>query len=260
MKMLLSSLAVFTFLFLTAFSGLPVSAMDLQADPAQKVYDYAGLLTESEEAALLSEMQEMDRTYQMEFVIVTIQDSEGLTSQDYAQDFFDYNDFGPDGLLLLINMQIRELWICGTGSGEYIFNDGQIQNILDDVYPEAADNDFYGACQSFLSASNQVARRANESIFQKNLRRIPFFFLAAASISGISLALMFSAHKLKRTAVHASQYADNGLQLTYQDDCFLRSAITKTRINTEHRSSGRGGGGGHIGSSGRSHSGGGRRF
>ncbi len=258
MKRIWSSLAAFTFLFLVILSDAPVSAMDFEVDPAQKIYDYAGLLSEDEEASLLTEMQKMDDTYQMEFVIVTTNDSEGLSSQDYAQDFYDYNAFGPDGLLLLINMQIRELWICGTGSGEYIYNDGQIQKILDDVYPGAADNDFYRACQSFLKASDKVAKRATESAFQRNLRRIPFFLLAAAVISGISVAVMFSAHKLRRTAIRANEYTDGGLRLTMQNDRFIRSAITKTRINTENRSSGRGGG--HVGSSGRSHSGGGRRF
>lgn len=238
---------------------LSVWAIDYQVDPSQSVYDYANLFTNSEKQELVSEAHELSQKHQMDFVIVTIADDEGFRSQDYAQDFYDYNDFSPDGLLLLINMDIRELWICGTGTGEHIFHDGQIENILDDIYPYASDNDFYRTASQFLKSADQIAIRATESSFSRNLRRIPFFLLAGAIIAGISLVFMVSANKLRRIASEASAYErDGGLHLTYQQDTFLHSTVTRTPLQTNSNSSSRGGG--HIGSSGTSHSGGGRRF
>lgn len=239
---------------------LPVSvwAIDYNVDTSLSVYDYADLLTDSEEQQLASQAYALSQKHQMDFVIVTIADDEGMSTQDYAQDFYDYNAFSPDGLLLLINMDIRELWICGTGTGENIFHDGQIENILDDIYGYASDNNFYQTAAEFLESADEIAVRATESPVARNLRRIPFFLLGGAVIAGISLAFMISANKLRRTATEASAYErDGGVHLTHRQDMFLHSSVTRTPRQTNNRSSS---GGGHIGSSGTSHSGGGRSF
>ncbi len=252
------AIALLVGLFAVICLPLSVWAIDYQVDPSQIVYDYANLFTDSEKQELVSEARTLSQKHQMDFVIVTIADDEGFSSQNYAQDFYDYNDFSPDGLLLLINMDIRELWICGTGTGEYIFHDGQIENILDDIYSYASSNDFYQTASQFLKSADQIAIRATESSFSRNLRRIPFFLLGGAVIAGISLAFMISANKLRRIASQAAAYErDGGLHLTYHQDTFLHSTVNRTPLQTNNGSSR---GGGHTGSSGRSHSGGGRRF
>lgn len=254
-KLICTAAGCLAALFLPIF----VSAIDYNVDASIGVYDYADLLTDREEQTLAEEAHSLDEKHGMDFVIVTINDDEGMTSEDYAQDFYDYNAFRPDGLLLLINMDYRELWICGTGKGQYIFHDGQIENILDDIIGYASDDNFYGTAAEFLKSADRIAVRATESAFSRNLRRIPFFLLGGMAIAGISLAIMVSKNKLRRTATEASAYKeDGGLRLTHRQDIFLRSAMTKTRIETSSGSSG--GRGGHTGSSGRSHSGGGRRF
>ena len=116
-------------LWILSFSAM---AMDLSVDPADRIYDYAGLFSETERSALAEQADALAEKYQMDYAVVTIDDDEGLSSVDYAQDFYDYNAFAPDGLLLLINMDYRELVICGTGRGEYIYNESQIDRMLDD--------------------------------------------------------------------------------------------------------------------------------
>lgn len=245
--------------FFVCFCSLPAAAISFDVDPTERVYDYAGLLSDAEIEGLAAEAGRLAQKYEMDYVIVTIDDDEDMSSIDYAQDFYDYNAFASDGVLLLINMDYRELVVCGTGKGEYIYNESQIERILDEVYKGASQDDFYLACDNFLKKADQIAKRATESAFSRNLRRIPFFLLAAAAIAGISLAGMVSANKLRRTATQASAYIDGeGLKLTYREDRFLRSAVTRTRRNTD--SGGRSGGGSSIGSSGRSHSVGSRRF
>lgn len=238
-----------------------VLAMDLSVDPADRIYDYAGLFSETEKAALAEQADALAEKYQMDYAVVTIDDDEGLSSVDYAQDFYDYNAFAPDGLLLLINMDYRELVICGTGRGEYIYNESQIDRMLDEVYEGAADGDFCAAAQSFFEEADRVAARATESAFSRNLRRLPFFLLIAAAAGGISVACMVAANKQRRRATQASAYINEELRLSVRNDQFLRSAVTRTRRNPDNGGS-HGGprGGSSIGSSGRSHSVGSRRF
>lgn len=260
MRKILSAAVVF-FCFWIALLPLQAAAIDFDVNTAYKVYDYADLFTDEEESRLSDEANLYSREYNLDFVIVTTGDDEGISSQDYAQDFYDYNAFQTNGILLLINMDERELWICGTGSGEYIFHDGQIESILDKIYRYASEGRYYETADAFLETSSKVAERATESAFSRNLRRLPFFLLIGAAAGGISVACMVSAGKLRRKGVEASAYTTkDGLRLTHRQDRFLRSAVTRTRIEQNSGSRSGRGGGGHIGSSGRSHSGGGRKF
>ena len=232
--------------------------MDLSVDPADRVYDYADLFNGEEDSALVAQADALAQKYGMDYAIVTIYDDEGLSSVDYAQDFYDYNDFAPDGLLLLINMDYRELTICGTGRGEHIYNESQIEQMLDAVYEGAASDDFYAAAQNFLKEAERIAARATESAFSRNLRRLPFYLLIGAATAGIAVGCMVSSNKQRRRAMMAEAYIDEGLRLRRREDLFLRSAVTRTPRNTG--SNGPRGGGSSIGSSGRSHSAGNRRF
>jgi uncharacterized protein len=245
-------------LVFSLFSG-EVCAIQLDVDPSQKIYDYAEILTPAEEEELVAKSESLTQQYEMDYVIVTISDDEDMSSVDYAQDFYDYNAFAPDGLLLLINMDYRELVICGTGKGEYIYNESQIEKMLDYVYEGAAEGDFYAASTSFLEQAEKIAARAAETPLERNIRRIPFFILGGALIGGIIMSFLISPNKLRRTPPHASHYMNGRLQLTHHRDHFVRSAVTRTPRNTNH-GGGRHFGGSSVGSSGRSHSVGRRKF
>ena len=90
-----------------------------KVDASEKVYDFAGLLTESEEASLYNKIMTFINTYNMDMAVVTIDNNNKASTMAYADDFYDYNDFGVgstfDGLLFLIDMDNREMWISPTG-------------------------------------------------------------------------------------------------------------------------------------------------
>ena len=58
---------------------------------------------------------EFKNQYNMDAVIVTSNNLNGKSQQDYADDYFDYNGYGvgedKSGLLLLIDMDDRKVWI-----------------------------------------------------------------------------------------------------------------------------------------------------
>lgn len=137
---------------LALFGWVNVQAMADEADTG--IFDDANLLTEGEESELSTLMQTIEAEHQVHLMIVTTEDTQEKMARDYADDFFEeHNGDGASGvgLLLLIDMQHSELYI--STSGEEIihtFTDARLDSILDSVYDEVVNNNFYGGCQQFL--------------------------------------------------------------------------------------------------------------
>ena len=83
MKKMISLLAAV--LLLVSFV-LPVSA----ASP--RLADEAGLLSDTERAAVENRLDELSAQYGLDVVIVTTDSTGSSTPMEYADDYFDYND------------------------------------------------------------------------------------------------------------------------------------------------------------------------
>ena len=68
-----------------------------RVDASEKIYDYAEILSTSEESQLYNSITSYIETSNMDMVILTVDlpYSDGQI-EDYAADFYDYNDFGID--------------------------------------------------------------------------------------------------------------------------------------------------------------------
>ena len=277
--------AIFVF-FLWTFLFTPIaSAMETDVDTSIKIYDYAGLFTQEETAELSDEAVRLSEEQGIDVVVVTIDDDEDMSSMEYADDFYDYNGFAADGILMLINMNCREVWFSTCGSCIQTFHDQRIESLVQVVLTKLSDGDYAGAVQDFFHRAEGFLTQGTEpdtsiyevehpedldytpeTAFQKTAKRIPFYLLIAAAVSGISVAVMVSSNKSARKAWEASRYLENdSVRITLRNDQFLRSTITKVRI--DHDNSGSGGNGSrsggssvHTSFSGRSHGGGGGRF
>jgi len=252
------------------FTDAPMfSNGDIELDIQQKVYDYASLLTDSEEESLAAMAEEILSEYKLDTVIVTTSDAEGKSSMEYADDFYDYNGFGYgetyDGLLLLIDMENRMVWLSTCGSAIQMFSDSRIASITDNTASYLSEADYYSGCNYALKDIASVARADAEMAtvggrFLRSVRRIPVYLLVGAAVGGIVIAVMTHQSRTARKAKDAAAYLDRGsMRLSVREDRYLHSTTTRTRIES---SSGGGGGGSssHVSSSGRSHGGGGSRF
>ena len=119
-----------------------------------KVYDFASLFSLNEIEALQEETTSLAEKYEMDIGIVTTDDAQGKSAMDYADDFYDENDFGygtnADGLLLLIDMDNREIYISTCGKGISYFTDLRISQMLDSLYNFVSSGNYYGAATDFL--------------------------------------------------------------------------------------------------------------
>ena len=67
--------------------------------------DEADLLTAEEEALLSRQLAQLSDQYGMDIVIVTVESTNGAEPVDFADDWFDYNGYRADGILLLVSME-----------------------------------------------------------------------------------------------------------------------------------------------------------
>lgn len=250
-----------------------------KVDASEKVYDFAGLLTDSEELNLYNKIMTFINTYNMDMAVVTINTNSKASAMAYADDFYDYNDFGLgstfDGLLFLIDMDNREMWISTTGEAIIMYDDYRIDKILDETYNYISSKKYYKCAEAFVekastyASSGTPSSNSNYKIDENgNYVRInskntfPIFGILAFSliVSSIFIGISCSRHKTIKKATQAKHYlVKDSFKLTENEDRFITTHTSKVY---DPPSSSRSGGGSstHHSSSGRSHGGGGRKF
>lgn len=224
-------------------------------DSSEKIYDFADLFTYSEENELYAKAMDFIDEFNIDLVIVTIDDNNKSSAMAYADDFYDYNDFGTDsnhsGILFLIDMDNRKLWISTTGSAISTYSDNIINKILDNCTSYATDGDYYTCATKFIDSCSHYYN-------YKSPIGIIMIIIASLAIPSIFCIIVASRHKSIKLATNANNYLDNStVNLTSNYDTFIRTYTSRVIRSSE--SSG-GSSGTHSGSSGHSHGGGGRSF
>ncbi len=195
-------LALVIFLFLLTQTTILAATL---AEEEQRVFDYAGLMSLQQCEQLQKLVAEYQKQYNIDIVIVTTNDAEGKSSMEYADDFFDYNGFGVgenyDGLLLLIDMDNRMIYISTCGNMISILYDERIEELLDIQYDYVVAGKYY---ESFDAALKQIdfyfKQDANLPIFQpesppegpKTFYIDPFWIVASILTgAGIAATIVF---------------------------------------------------------------------
>ena len=272
---------------------MPVAAAE-KTEQRDRIVDDADLLTEDEEASLEEQFAQISELYQFDLVVVTTYDTDGKSSMEYADDYFDYNGYGYgenyDGALLLVNMDTSEWWVSTCGSGIEIINDDVLDAMSYEFVPYMSDGDFGAAfaefanqCDYYLaggSLEDGYADYADTEYPQEDMSgaagtthsSIDVFGIVSKLIICLIVGLvaafipMSRLKKQMRTVAMkaaASDYVKPGSRkITKSRDAFLYSHVSRRPKPKENKSGGgmSMGGGVHIGSSGRSHGGGGGRF
>ena len=244
----------------------------------EKIYDFANLLTDSEEEKLYEEVVDYIDDSSFDLVIVTIDYNNKGSAMEYADDFFDYNDFGinssRDGLLMLIDMDNREVYISTSGQAIKMYSDVRIDNIIDAGFGYLGNGKYYSCFDSMINQtryySNQEYPSSNNNLNigeygnASYVRHIPY--LLVIFFSGfVTLIVSFVLYFKTRSVIkkqNASYYINKNNTNITNNSIFVGTHTTKV-ARAESSSSGGSSGGGssfHSSSSGRSHGGGGRHF
>ena len=249
--------------------------------PAERVFDYADVLTAGEEEELRQYIARAEEKLQIDIVLVTINQSVegeeamakyGLRSrdweqnmQDIADDFWDDNKFGynqgfeGDGVLLLHN------WYQGQ-NGEHLSTSGSVERAFSmqdiDRVLYAVD-DYYATdpCRAYRAYVKEVERLMDSSL------ELPFswgtVFILPVIITVI-YAVSGSSQSKARNTVAVNAYVVGGEpKLNEKNDELIRKNVVTRKIESSGSGGGgsmsSGGGGHHHSSSGASHGGGSHR-
>lgn len=226
--------------------------------------DNADLLTDSEEAALLTQLEQLRSTYQMDIVIVTEWSLGGKSPRSYADDYYDYNGYAEDGVLLLVSMSERDWYVSTAGYGITAVTDAGIDRLADRFLPSLSDGDYADAFSIFAEGCGDLIARANTgSPYRRAPVRLSFGAILFSLIIGIVAACIVTGSMKRQLKTVSWQKTANsyirseGLSLTEKQDTFLYRNVTRV---ARPKDSGSHGGGSHSSSSGHSHGGHGGKF
>ncbi len=250
------------------------------------VYDHADILSVQEEEYLKNMLSEREEQWNMNFVVVTTDDAECKSAMEYADDFYDAKfpeDSEEDGILYLIDMDNREIYLSTCGKAIRYLTDDRIDRILDEAYEYVAEGDYYGTFVTFIEETegylikgipsdqyNYDVNTGEIDYYQEPMRitfgEFLFALIGALVPAGLTIGIIKAKYQLKFEDFHYDAYTDSDIQLSVKSDHLINKFVTHRRIPRNDGSSGRSSGGGgsrssvHSSSSGRSHGGGGRKF
>lgn len=253
--------------------------------PAERVYDYADVLTDEEEGKLRSYIADVEKELKIDIVLVTAnQPMEGEAAKqeygyrstnweqnmmDTADDFWDENKYGynkgfeGDGALLLSNWYEGQAGehLSTSGSVEIAFSEGDIDYLLNRV-GRYIESDPYKAYVAYVDT---LRSEVDTSLSGEDMGILLLLSLVVPTIVALIYLFTHLYQKKAKDTTTASTYVAGGKPvMNHRSDDFLRKHVTKRRIETNSGGggggrSGGGGGGHHRSSSGASHGGGSRR-
>ena len=255
-----------------------------------QVIDDANLFSASEIARMEELIAGVEREHQIDLAVLSTYDvptdySESMWKiRDYADDYYDKGGFGMgedfSGMLILLDMNNRAMWLSTGGVMIKYINDDREEVILDDAYAYLSSGR-YG--EAVIAALNRTARymdkgRAEGTFLYDEAtgKRLSGIYNAlttgeigvAACAGGAAALVMWlsvsGSYNLSGSTYSYDRSANTSVKLIKDEEVFVRQFTTRKPRNTGNSggSSGSrsGGSGVHRSSSGRSHGGGGRRF
>lgn len=259
------------------------------------VVDNLNYLKDSETSELQSEINKVKEDYSLDVVIVITDKTGGKSSMNYADDYYDENGYGVgsdhSGLLMLINMEKREVWISTTGTAIGIFTDSRISDMVNHVKTLLSSGKYYDASKTFISdvksyadmgvpnGQNGADSGTNPGTYPESypgtnygansqmtymdrvsrLIKSPLIYIIALVVSIIATVLVSVSSKGKVTINDQTYEGKGSFVISDVRDDFIRETTTRAKISksTNNNSSGSST---HSSSSGTTHGGGGGGF
>ena len=259
MKKIFAVIATIAFIFalsVTAFAG-----------QRERIDDQANLLSESELDEVAAKLDEVSEKLGADIVIVTSNDTQGMTQEEFADDYYDSHLYAEDGVLLFIDAAGGSGWISTKGEGIQAFTDYGIEQTGNRLRPYLQEQDYAGAFKEFAETADEffTTERSGEPVdidpepvypepvpveepvtFGSILLTILIAFVIAFLISLIITAVMKGQMKSVIAEQNADRYVEgNRVNITGQRDRFLYHTVQVIPLqrNNNNGMGGRPGGG-----------------
>ena len=253
--------------------GSPVRAESESA--AVQVTDEAEILSSYEERQLTDMVEEVELSTNWDVMVVTVADAGGLSAQQVAEAWVNDHTTSDNGVICLIDMDNRELYLSAFGEAIYYLTDERRDEILDSAAYEAIDGDYDKAIEQMLNGISAALQRGipdNQYTYDEETRETVYYHsqgrrlmlwevllavAAALAAGGITIGVIVGKYRLKFGGYQYSCRECGHVELSVSRDNFVNQIVTHRKIPKSPPS-----GSGSGSKSGRSsvHSSGGRKF
>ena len=236
MKKLICTFALFL-LFLT-----PAYAYE-----GKYLRDQSGVISFSDGMSLENALEQVSDIHKIDVAVLIVQDADYYSLSDYADDYYD-NNYGKDGLALVVVLDKNDRYVTASGSCIDYVNDDFLEDISQAISPHFEEENYAEGIRAFVT---EVDGGINA------YKAFQVFKLVLISV-GIGLAVSLITAKILKEQLNGAKFASGAavyqkpgsFNVTNSRDIFLYSNITRVRRSSESSSSS------HRASSGRSHGGG----
>lgn len=248
-----------------SYGGLRDNATTVDLD-APRIVDNAGFLAAEQQTTFNDALQDLAKQYGVDLVIFTDAAIRTPKPDQYADDFYYYNDYGTDGICLyLFNTGAYHYGTLYYGKGgqyEKLKIDKELHDRIQADEPAEAIGK-YIELLTFMLAHGRLPMHTATAVFC-----VVFGLIAGLIVASVVLDRMKGAMKIKSTVVERSYLVDGSFRLFGNSHHYLYSTVSRRakpkETDSSSGSSGGSRGGGSSYSSGRSaggsYSSGGRRF
>lgn len=247
-----------------------------------RLVDNADLLTDDEESELLAKLDDISRRLNADVAVVTENSIGGETPRDYADDFYDYNGYKEDGVLLLLSMEERDWYISTKGTVITAITDARREAMADEFVGYLSDGDYMQAFETYADECYRYIEGVQNGYYDEgtaydensgyydesgDYNSIAFFpwrtAILISLVIGLVAALIVtgfmrgSLKTVRRKAAAADYVRPGSMNVAYAHDVFLYSHVSRTE---KPKNTDAGGSATHTSSSGATHGGGGGKF
>ena len=229
-------------LMLIVLSSLPVFAAKTYMN------DNAGILSADETKKVETELKKVSEEYGVDIVVLTVESLDGRSDVEIADDYYAYNNYADDGILLLYCCKEDIRYVSTNGYCIDAFKNN-LSDITAAISEPMSNEDYDKAFIAFAKVCGEIIEENKKSDFVMGIVIcVAVGLIVAAIVTGSMKG------KLKSVAMNnrATNYVKDGsLNIVHSNDFFLYKNITRTEkkdndSGTHKSSSGKTHGGGRV--------------
>ncbi len=240
-------LTMICFILMTSLLPADKAFAETNIEGISHIYDDAGLLSTSE----LKHLEDMCIKYgdknDIDIMILTHDDSGAADAEIYIENFADEIEF-EDGVILLVDMNNRDVMLQGYGISESKVTSDRAQTITDELASYLTNKDYVTAFEKYIVLTDKYMN------YVPIYLRVWFQLIVALVIGAIVVGIMASNSGGKMTTGGNTYIDSDHSGLIGRRDDYIRTQITRVRKPSQN------GGGGGVSAGGKSHSSGRSKF
>lgn len=256
-----SSAVLVILFFLSVYLAIPTQMAAAAVEEKTLIYDDANLLTQEEYDELTTMANKYGAKRETDIIIITSNNPDNVDVVKMTEDFYDeqapgYDKSHGNAVILTMDMRNRDVYLAGFYKAETYLDDGRLDKIRNKITPYLSDGNYKVAFEKYIKTSYKYMGFEPAVNPDNILFNIWFQLGGALALGGIVVGSM-AYRSGGRVTVNRRTYEDASTSgiIDHQDQ-YIRTTVTKTKIEkSSGGGSGGGGGGGGTTSGGHSHSG-----